>query len=137
MTLAEHVVVKRLSPGQDLKAALAELPATDGVESGVLLSVVGSLSAACLRLAGAADTTMLPGPLEIVSGTGTVGRCGIHVHVSLADSSGRTTGGHLLSGCLVHTTVELAILNLAGAWRFERPHDPRTGYHELLPSKLN
>jgi predicted DNA-binding protein with PD1-like motif len=70
------------------------------------------------------------GPMEIVSLTGTLGPDGMHVHISLARADGACIGGHLVSGCIVHTTAELVIGALEGA-EFRRQPDPVTGYAEL------
>jgi predicted DNA-binding protein with PD1-like motif len=37
----------------------------------------------------------------------------------------------MLSGCEVHTTVEIVINNLSDSYVFERVQDPDTGYKEL------
>ena len=39
-------------------------------------------------------------------------------------------GGHLVEGCLVHTTAELVVGEAVGLV-FSRPLDPATGYGEL------
>ncbi len=69
-------------------------------------------------------------PMEIVSLAGTLGPDGPHVHISLARRDGACIGGHLVRGCIVHTTVELVIGELPEV-EFRRPLDPATGYDEL------
>jgi predicted DNA-binding protein with PD1-like motif len=124
-------IAKRLQPGADFKAALAEIIEQEGIKAGVLLSVVGSLTNASLRTpSGAAK--VLAEPLEVVSGTGTVGSAGIHVHLSVSDDRGATFGGHLLSGCIVRTTLELVIQDLSSQMIFDRVMDAATGYRELV-----
>ena len=70
------------------------------------------------------------GPFEIVALSGTLSIHGMHIHLAVADAEGVVKGGHLLEGCLIHTTCELVILeqNLV---EFTRPLDPQTGYPEL------
>ena len=73
---------------------------------------------------------LIKGPLEIVSATGTIATGGVHVHLAVSDRDGKVTGGHLMNGCLVHTTVELCILSSDVI--FTREFDPKTGYNELV-----
>jgi predicted DNA-binding protein with PD1-like motif len=69
--------------------------------------------------------------MEIVSLTGTLGPDGLHVHISLAGADGACIGGHLVEGCIVNTTAELVIGELADV-AFRRLADPATGYAELV-----
>ena len=124
----------RLTPGTDLKAELECLTDAHGIRAGCVLSCVGSLSRASLRMPGAIGeaevfTTFIE-PMEIVSLTGTLCSDGLHVHVSLSRRDGSCTGGHLLAGCIVNTTAELVIGELPQL-EFSRPLDPATGYNEL------
>lgn len=73
---------------------------------------------------------------EIVSITGTLSVHGCHVHVSISDSEGQVTGGHLLDENLIYTTCELAILEIVGH-EFKREHDPQTGFNELKIYLIN
>ncbi len=130
-------IARRLRPGEDLKLALQSLAAASEIEAGVVLSLVGSLSSARLRLAGGGLVKELDGPLEIVSATGTISRDGCHIHIAVADSTGTTCGGHLLPGCTIFTTVELVILDLSKTWRFDRAQDPDTGYRELVITRAS
>lgn len=124
--------VKRLNPGDDFRLALQSMITEHGIEAGVIISAVGSFTEARLRLAGADVVLDLPGPLEIVSATGTVGSGGMHIHLAVADSSGRTIGGHLMEGCIINTTAEIVITAVEG-WIFNRTLDPATGYPEFDP----
>lgn len=125
-------LVKRLVSQSDLRTEMERLVADAQLDAGIIGSLVGSLSKARLRLAGAEVITELEGPLEIVSATGTISKDGMHVHVSLSDATGKTTGGHLVGGCTVRTTVELVIIPING-WKFDRHEDAATGYKELAP----
>jgi uncharacterized protein len=126
-----NMIVKRLIPGQDLKRSLEEIRDENGLKSGVIICMVGSLDNAVLRMA---DETkkLIKGPLEIVSATGTIATNGVHVHLAVADAEGKLTGGHLMDGSLVQTTIELCILSPKMV--FERVFDPETGYNELVIS---
>ena len=111
-------------------AQLRALTATHGIAAGVIVSAVGSLREARLRFAGASTASLVPGPLEILALSGTLSAQGGHLHLAVADADGRCRGGHLLAGCVVHTTLELLVASLAGV-RFLRQPDPATGYREL------
>ncbi len=110
------VVPLRLRPGADLRQALEAWMAEQQEQAGCVISAVGSLSVAQLRLAGAAEATAIHGELEILSLSGTLSPDGVHLHIAVAGSSGAVIGGHLGAGSLVRTTAEL---------------DPATGYPEL------
>ena len=122
------MIVKRLVPGQDLKQSLENIRDKNGLKSGVVLCLVGSLDEAVLRMADGNKNT-IKGPLEIVSATGTIATNGIHLHLAVADSQGNVMGGHLMTGCPVHTTVEICIL--CPDMVFKRVLDSETGYREL------
>ena len=124
------VVPLRLQPGSDLRQALQAWMGEQHEQAGCVISAVGSLSVAQLRLAGAAEATTITGDLEILSLSGTLSPDGAHLHITIADSSGVVIGGHLCAGSLVRTTAELVIGLLPG-WRFSRELDPATGYPEL------
>ena len=72
----------------------------------------------------------MEGHFEIVSLTGTTGSDGVHLHMAVSDEKGVTTGGHLVEGCLVFTTVELVVGEATGLV-FHRETDPRTTFKEL------
>ncbi len=52
---------------------------------------------------------------EIVSLTGTLSPKGLHIHISVADSTGNTLGGHLLDGNEVYYYVELIVAKIQKA----------------------
>jgi predicted DNA-binding protein with PD1-like motif len=126
----------RLHPKDDLRLALSAFCKSESISAGVLLSGVGSLSQACLRFAQAEQGVRLPGPFEIVSITGTLSMAGMHVHLSIADSAGKTWGGHLLEGNFIFTTCELVIMEQKGV-QFLRELDPQSGYRELVIKPQN
>lgn len=130
-----QVYALRLTPGQDLRVSLEEFAHGHQIQAGVILTAVGSLQQAALRFAGADAATVLPGPFEIVSLVGTLSVDGLHLHGAIASATGETIGGHIMTGCRVHTTVELAIADLPD-YRFNRTLDPATGYRELAIKSL-
>ena len=131
------ILVKRLQPGQDLYLELKKLVTDCKINAGVILCLVGSLKTANLRLANQSKPTSIDGPLEIVSGTGTLSTEGLHVHASVSDSTGKTTGGHLVEGCKVYTTCEIVVHDFSNEWKFERVLDVSTGYPELKGIQLH
>ena len=124
------VVPLRLQPGADLRRVLEAWIAEQEEQAGCVLSAVGSLSVAQLRLAGATEATAIRGDLEILSLSGTLSPDGLHLHIAISDSQGAVIGGHLCAGSLVRTTAEL-VIGLLPQWRFSRELDPATGYPEL------
>ena len=129
-----HVHAFRLTPGADLKAALERLTEEHAIAAGCILTCVGGLSRARLRMPGgfgeAEVFLTFDEPMEIVSLAGTLSPDGLHVHISLSRRDGGCIGGHLVQGCLVNTTAELVIAELSHL-EFRRPLDPATGYGEL------
>jgi predicted DNA-binding protein with PD1-like motif len=124
------VVPLRLQPGDDLRLVLEAWMVEQQEQAGCLISAVGSLSLAQLRLAGATQATAIHGELEILSLSGTLSPDGAHLHGAIADRNGTVIGGHLCAGSLVRTTAEL-VIGLLPEWQFRRELDPATGYAEL------
>jgi len=122
----------RLRPGEDLRQQLVAFVAAHGLEAGAVLTCVGSLADVSIRLANQEAATRYHGHFEIVSLVGTLSASGgAHLHLAVADSTGRTLGGHLLDGCRIYTTAEI-VLGALPALRFERETDPAFGYKELV-----
>jgi predicted DNA-binding protein with PD1-like motif len=134
-----RAIAFRLMPGTDLKAELARLTERHALRAGCILSCVGSLSSARLRMPGAVGGAEVfesfAEPMEIVSLTGTLCQDGLHVHIGLSRPDGGCIGGHLASGCIVNTTAELVIGELVDV-EFNRLPDPATGYDELMISSM-
>ena len=126
----------RLTPGTDLRAGIEAAAAEFGAAAIVVLTCVGSLERAALRMAGRSDVETLVGDLEIVSLVGTLSPDGAHLHLAVADASGRMTGGHLEPGCIVRTTAEVVLGGLEGV-RFRRPVDPATTWDELVVERVD
>jgi predicted DNA-binding protein with PD1-like motif len=122
----------RLKPGDDLRQQLTAFVAAHHLEAGAVLTCVGSLTDVSLRLANQEEATRYHGHFEIVSLVGTLSASGGgHLHLAVADSTGRTLGGHLLDGCRIYTTAEI-VLGALPALRFTREPDPTFGYQELV-----
>jgi predicted DNA-binding protein with PD1-like motif len=129
----EHMetLVLRLKPGEDVKKVLQEAVDREQIDAGWVITAVGSLTDVHLRYANRPQGTKLTGHFEVVSLTGTLSRNGSHLHMSVSDSNGVTTGGHLLDANIVYTTLELVI-----GWRrdlvFTREEDGTTPWKELV-----
>ena len=79
------VIPLRLQPGDDLRRVLEAWMAEQQEQAGCVISAVGSLSLAQLRLAGATQATAIHGELEILSLSGTLSPDGAHLHKTIAD----------------------------------------------------
>lgn len=120
----------RLQPGDDLRVALEQAVAGQACAAAFVVSGIGSLERAVLRLAGAAQVLTLDDDLEVLNLAGTIAANGSHLHLTIADADGRVLGGHAGPGCKVRTTAEI-LLALLPEWHFERTFDAATGYAEL------
>src|SRR5512143_2593321 len=121
----------RLRPGQDLLDSLEAFINERYVEAGCVLSGVGSLTHATLRLANRDVYTEYDGHFEIVSITGTVSIHGSHLHISISDEDGKTIGGHLVRGCRIYTTAEIVIAAFENVV-YQREFAEDSGYEELV-----
>ena len=121
----------RLLPGDDLRVALQNVVAARGCSAAFVLAGIGSLRGAQVRLAGAELPLQVPGDVELLSLSGSIAPNAAHLHMSLADASGRVLGGHVAPGCIVRTTAEV-LLQLLPGWDFRREADARTGWAELV-----
>ena len=124
-------ITLRLSPGDDLRAALDHAFRARGLSAAYVLQGIGSLSVARIRYAGRDDASELHGDPEILTLAGTLSAQGPHLHMSVADADGRVIGGHVAPGCIVRTTAEVIVVNLPGE-RYTREHDAATGFAELV-----
>jgi len=129
-----RMIATRLREGQDLKQTIEKLVKAMNISAVTVISGVGSLSSATLRMAGAEagkqDIRTLQGPFEIVSLIGNLGQDRTHLHMAISDKNGNVIGGHVKEGCEVHTTVEL-VLAVEDNLVFDEENDPSTGFEEL------
>ena len=121
----------RLKPQQDLFDSIEDFVKQNNIEAGCVLSSVGSLTHATLRLANRNYYNEYEGHFEIVSMTGTVSIHGSHIHVAIADGDGATIGGHLVSGCKIYTTAEIILLELEDVVYKRELFENDSGYEEL------
>ncbi|MEP6505515.1 MAG: PPC domain-containing DNA-binding protein [Betaproteobacteria bacterium] len=120
----------RLSPGDDLRAALQAAVLAQGCAAAFVVAGIGSLREARIRCAGRDEARHVVGDLEILTLAGTIGVDGVHLHASLSDADGAVFGGHVAPGCIVRTTAEVLLALLADV-AFTREPDAVTGYAEL------
>ena len=121
----------RLKPGCDLRKGIEQWINDNGIEAAALVTCVGSLSTATLRMADNEATSELLGPFEIVSLVGTLSTNGCHFHMAVSDKTGRAVGGHVAYGCKIYTTAEVVVAVLAETV-FQRLEDAETGFRELV-----
>jgi predicted DNA-binding protein with PD1-like motif len=122
----------RLKPGQDLFDSIEEVVKENKIGAGCVLSSVGSLTHATLRLANRSYYNEYEGHFEIVSMTGTVSIHGSHIHVAISDGDGVTTGGHLVSGCKIYTTAEIVLAIFDDVVYKRELFENDSGYEELV-----
>ena len=124
------IFATRLKPDQDLKASLKDFVEQNNIQSGFILTTVGSLKQATLRFASQDNYQIFNERFEIVSLVVTLSIHGSHLHISLSDKNGKTIGGHLVDGCIIYTTAEI-VIGTSEQFIFQRTVDEKTGYKEL------
>lgn len=124
----------RLKPGQDLRKEIEAFVRKENIKAGWMVTAVGSLTQANLRLANQPEGTQFKGHFEIVSLVGTLSTAGCHLHLSFSDSTGKTIGGHLLAGNIVYTTAEI-VIGESKDLVFTREKDGSTPWEELQIKK--
>jgi uncharacterized protein len=125
----------RLKPGEDVKQAIDAWVAQENIQAGYIATAVGSLTDYNIRFANRETGDSATGHFEIVSLVGTISVNGSHLHISVADSTGRTLGGHLLAGNKVYTTLELVLVETKD-FVFSRENDGSTPWKELIIRKI-
>jgi predicted DNA-binding protein with PD1-like motif len=128
-----NTLAVRLTEGQDLREEIEKLAKSKNLPAGVILSGVGSLSKAKIRLPVIAkDTRYIEvAESEINSLQGTLSAAGSHIHIVVSDKDGHVWGGHLSKGCEVRTTCEL-VIGVLDDQKFSRAPDKSTGFEELV-----
>lgn len=143
------LVLARLHPGTDVIGGIAAVCRQHGIESGSITTCIGSLQRASFLVVTSMDNPLgggysepiaLPGPVELISSQGTIGRdeagnLFIHLHGAISDSAGRTHGGHLIAGaCPVLITCEVMIGIFDGIKAVHR-HDAEAAMKVLIPTR--
>lgn len=131
--------VERLHKGSDLKLEIKRIAKENHFSAACIVNAVGSLSKLVIRTDVQDGKPVIKeyGKVEIVSLIGTIGKNGDHLHIHIAggQKDGVVVGGHLVDGCIVHTTVELMFL-VMNDLEFITKLDPNTGFDELVVNWL-
>ena len=128
--MKHHVL--RLTRGTDLRQGIEDYCQTNKIKAGGIVTCVGSLYHASIRLADGETVNQYDARYEIVSLTGTLSSNGSHFHISIANEDGNVIGGHVSYGCLVNTTAEIILVSLDDDYELSREFDEATGYNELV-----
>lgn len=146
VTSRGRFITLRLRPGEEVLGQLVDFVVAQNIRAAALVSAVGSLTRAAIRFANQPDATILAGHFEVCTMSGTVecaapgvalngleapGQGAAHVHLAISDGEGRMTGGHMMIGCEVYTTLEIVLLVLDDQV-FTREHCDMSGYPELV-----
>lgn len=126
--------IGKLPHKSDLLYELNRLVKHRGIDAGII-QLMGGLSRAHLSFYDqqnhAYQELSFETPHEIVCGTGNISRRDgnpyVHMHLALADRTGRVVGGHCLEGCTIFA-VEYVIFPLNGI-KPERKYDEATGLY--------
>lgn len=132
----KKVHVFRVKPGQELLSKIADYCGENGISSGVIIGIIGSVERAQLNfligLPGKYESAHYTGPLEIVCAQGSValkeGSPIIHIHIQLSGQD-LCRGGHLAEAT-VFSTAEVAVGELD--YQLRRQFDSYTGLNELI-----
>jgi predicted DNA-binding protein with PD1-like motif len=124
----------RLSFGSDLLQELSAVCQKEGVHLG-WFTALGAVSKACFSYYEQEKREYRPlvidRPLEITHLVGNVslkdGNPFVHAHVTVADSEGRTYGGHLATGTIVFACE--FVLEVLNGPALERVFDDTTGLY--------
>ena len=131
-----NIHMLRLRPQQDIKRSLIEYTQAHQLNNVILLSVVGSVSKMCVRIADGVTVLEKKENMEIVHMSGTVTQHQAHIHILGIDVNMQTFGGHLKEGTLVHTTLECALMDVSDVYQNSREYDSETGYAELQIQRI-
>ncbi len=124
------VYILRLKPGMLLKEEIQKFVNVQHIQAGWIASCVGSLTEFAIRFANQPDVATGAGFFEIVSLSGTVSESGSHLHIAIADSTGKLSGGHLAANSKVYTTAEI-VIHCTNKYILKREKDGSTQWEEL------
>jgi hypothetical protein len=136
VTVFKKIHVFRVKPGQEVLDSILNYCQKNGIESGIIIGIIGSVQDARLNfleaLPGKYDSLDYKGPLEIVAAQGSVavkdGTLIIHIHMQLAGQD-ICSGGHL-ARATVFSTAEVTFGELD--YQLRRQEDGYTGLNELV-----
>ena len=125
----------RLQQNSDLRLEIQKFVKEKNIRAGAIITCVGNLTKAVIRMAGAKKIKAYEGTFEIISLVGTIEINDCHLHIAIADNDGNVVGGHLKNGSIVGVTAEIVIGELKDTI-FSREFDKATGYDELAVTEL-
>lgn len=125
----------RLTLNQDIKQELMNYSQSNKISVGSIVSAVGSVSKLSVRVADGKTVIESIENREVFALTGTIVQNKVHAHIAAINPSMQVFGGHLMEGCLVHTTMEITLLDLSDDVSAQRKYDENTGYDELFVDK--
>lgn len=126
----------RILPGQDVREEIDKFSRINNIQAGVVLTCVGNLRRAVIRMANERIVKRYVGSYEILSMDGTLENGNSHLHICISDELGNVQGGHLKNGTITGTTIEVVILEITNL-SFSREFDNSTGFNELVVTKKN
>ena len=121
----------RLKPNQDVKLELLRYAQERNIKTAYIASAVGSVSSMKVRIADGRTIVSDTHNREVLSLSGTLINGKIHTHIGAISTRMDVFGGHLMEGCIVHTTMEITLLDLSEDVQAERIFDSETGFDEL------
>ena len=121
----------RLKPNQDVKLELLRYAQERNIKTASIVSAVGSVSSMKVRIADGKTIVGDDQNREVLSLSGTLINGKIHAHIGAISTRMDVIGGHLMEGCIVHTTMEITLLDLFVDVQAERIFDSETGFDEL------
>ena len=121
----------RLKPNQDIKLELLKYAQERNIKTAFIVSAVGSVSSMKVRIADGRTIVSDTHNREVLSLSGTLINGKIHTHIGAISTRMDVFGGHLMEGCIVHTTMEITLFDLSEDVQAERIFDSETGYDEL------
>lgn len=129
-----HMVVAKLSKGENVFTALREIIARHEIVSGLVISGIGMLRDVKLGYFSGEEhePRVFKKPRELLALHGSItteGETVIHLHCALSDETYNVVGGHLIDA-EVAVVAELTIARLK-KMRLGRELNPETGLKEL------
>ena len=143
------IIMIRVLPGSDIIEGIEEVCHNLDIKSGAITCCIGSLQRASLLIAvpmnskigaGYSDPKVIKGPLELLSGQGSIGQeeegeIFIHMHGVVSDKNGNVQGGHFIRGeNPVLITCEMALIKVEGIHMI-RTYDPEVNMKVFFPKE--
>lgn len=113
-----QILFCRIDRGEDLLKSIRKAIEDAKLDTGIVISGVGSLLKARIHMVASNDFPPkddfldFEGPLEIVSLQGIIANGEPHLHISIVNRDFKSFSGHLEEGCLILSICEVAILKV-------------------------